>query len=479
MAHSPPPLSRPATGASPSGPVVLLPPTRPGGPPRRFRVAPGKVLAFLALTFFAGASIVGGGLFVVLDGARKTAVLERDAARAKHEQLQARLEELEAAGAVGTGSANAGATAPDPTLSSPTSAPMRITPPTDAETALRIAVFRSNKPVRMVGEGLIVVQSASKAIPMPGGELLARASGKGIFIEGVGTLPSGTRVQNRVGPTKVGDREYPGIIELHNEGDGLLLINELELEKYLLGVVAAEVPAGWPMETKKAQAVVARTYALMQRSEADGPYHLEATVADQVYVGSAVDPTTRAAVTATFGEVLLEDGLLVSAWFHSACGGTTEAPADVWPERPAHGNHIVECGFCDDSAYESWTVDLQPQDISNALRDAGHDTVKTVSGLHIRERTDSDRVRRLRIDTNAGPIVMSGQEFRALVGYMRVKSAAFSVEVVGKAFRLKGTGFGHGVGMCQHGARGMDRAGNEYRAILTRYFPEAHVAKIY
>lgn len=431
------------------------------------------------LVFLAGASLVGSSVFFVIDGRRAALEDDRDALQRDYEALQAAMEELEAKAAVGSESPAGGATGPDVVNSSPTSAPLRITPPTDAETALRIAVYRSTKPIRMVGEGLIVVQSTSKAIPMPGGELLARASGKGVFIEGVGTLPNGTRVQNRMGPTKVGDREYPGTIELHNEGDGLLLINELDLEKYLFGVVAAEVPARWPMETKKAQAVVARTYALMQRSESDGPYHLEATVADQVYVGTAVDPTTRAAVTATYGEVLLEDGLLVSTWFHSACGGRTEAPADVWPERPAHGNAIVTCGFCEDSSYETWSVDLQPDEISKALRDAGHKTVKTVTGLHIRERTGSDRVRRLRVDSNAGPITMSGQEFRALVGYMRLKSASFKVEVVDSAFRLSGTGFGHGVGMCQHGAHGMDREGHEYRAILTRYFPQAHVAKIY
>ncbi|MCO4769755.1 MAG: SpoIID/LytB domain-containing protein [Deltaproteobacteria bacterium] len=459
--------------------MVLLPPSRPGGPARRFAVAPGKVFGLLFVTFVAGAVVAGAGLFAVLDGRRADAVADRDALRTKYESLSAKFEELEAKTAVGQGSAAAGAAAPDVGDGEPTSAQLRITPPTDAETALRIAVVRSSEPVRMVGEGLIVVQSASKAIPMPGGELLARASGKGVFIEGVGTLPSGTTIKNRLGPTKVGDREYPGTIELHNDGSGLLLINELELEKYLLGVVAAEVPAGWPMETKKAQAVVARTYALMQRSESDGPYHLEATIADQVYVGTAVDATTRAAVTATYGEVLLEDGLLVSAWFHSACGGTTEAPADVWPERAAHGNQIVECGFCEDSPYERWTVDLQPGEITKALKGAGHKTVRSVTGLHIQERTGSERVRELRIDTNAGPISMSGQEFRALVGYMRLKSASFSVEVAGNLFRVSGTGFGHGVGMCQHGARGMDRKGHEYREILTRFFPQSNVAKIY
>jgi stage II sporulation protein D len=459
--------------------VVLLPPARPGGPPRRFALAPSRVFAFLVATFFAGACLVGGLVFLLIDGRRAAAVSDRAELQSRYEELQTRFEELQASTAVGIGSAAAGAIAPESATGTTQSTPLRISPPTDAEKALRIAVYRSAEPIRMTGEGLIVVQSASKAIPMPGGELLARASGKGVFIEGVGTLPSGTRVENRMGNTKVGDREYPGVIELHNEEDGLLLINELDLEKYLLGVVAAEVPAGWPMESKKAQAVVARTYALMQRAEAEGPYHLEATTADQVYAGAAVDPTTRAAVTATYGEVLLQDGLLVSAWFHSACGGTTEAPVDVWPDRPAHGNQIVSCGFCEDSPYESWTTDLQPGEIAGALRDAGHATVKSVTGLHIRERTGSERVRRLRIDTNAGPITVSGQEFRALVGYMRVKSAAFSVEVVGTAFRLTGTGFGHGVGMCQHGARGMDKQGYAYRDILTHYFPRAHVAKIY
>ena len=343
---------------------------------------------------------------------------------------------------------------------------------------MRIAVLRSDGDVTLKGEALIIVQSATKAIPMPGGVLLARTNNQGVFVDGVGTVASGTRVENRLGPIKIGEKSYPGALELHKDGDRLLLINELELEKYLLGVVGAEVPAGWPLEAKKAQAVVARTYALMQRAEAVGPYHLEATTADQVYGGTAVDGTTRAAVTSTHGEILQEDGLLVSAWFHSACGGVTEDPADVWPDRPAHGNAVVTCGFCDTSPYDRWTVDVTPEDILDGLITSNHDVTK-VTELHIRTRTASGRVRKIDIITDTGAVAMTGQQFREMVGYIRLKSANFTVEVVGDVFRLTGGGFGHGVGLCQHGALGMDKAGRQYREILSAYYPRARVEKIY
>ena len=436
---------------------------------------PARVLLLLAATFVAGAVLAAALLVPVLEQRRAAVVAERDDLRDRYESLQAELERAEAEAAA----ARTPAETPTPGEESdaPSSPQLRLPPPTDVS-GVRIAVLRAQGDVTLKGEGLIIVQSATKAIPMPRGVLLARTNKQGVFVDGVGTVASGTRVENRLGPITIGDKQYPGALELHKDGDRLLLINELELEKYLLGVVGAEVPAGWPLQAKKAQAVVARTYALMQRAEAEGPYHLESTIADQVYAGTAVDGTTRAAVTSTHGEVLLQDGLLVSTWFHSACGGTTEDPADVWPERPAHGNAVVECGFCDDSAYDSWTVDLTPQELVDALRSKGHE-VTEVTGLHIRSRTDSDRVRKLEIVTDAGSIFVSGQGFRELVGYMRLKGAAFSVEAKTSVFRVSGGGFGHGVGMCQHGALGMDKAGHAYREILTRYFPRARVEKIY
>lgn len=467
------PRSR-APGPVQAGPVVLLPPARPGGPERRFAVRPARVLLLLAATFLAGGALAAAFLLPVLEQRRADVVAERDSLRDRYEALQADLERLEAEAAA----ARAPSEEPTPTDdSTPSSPSLRLAPPTDVD-GVRIAVLRTTEDVTLKGEGLIIVQSATKAIPMPGGVLLARTNKQGVFVDGVGTVASGTRVENRLGPIVIGKKSYPGALELHRDGDRLLVINELELEKYLLGVVGAEVPAGWPLEAKKAQSVVARTYALMQRAEAEGPYHLEATIADQVYAGTAVDSTTRAAVTSTHGEVLLQDGLLVSTWFHSACGGTTEAPADVWPDRPAHGNAVVSCGFCDTSPYDAWTVDVTPASLVEGLRADGH-TVAAVTELHIRARTDSERVRTIDILTDAGTVSMTGQDFREMVGYMKLKSAAFSVEVAGEVFRLSGGGFGHGVGMCQHGALGMDKAGRAYREILTHYYPQARVEKIY
>ncbi len=473
MAETPP--RQRDRGPRATGPVVLLPPTRAGQEERRFAVRPARVLLLLAATFIAGSVAAALLLLPILEARRAGVAAERDELAHRYEVLAARLEQLESDAAAQHTPDEEPAT--PPTAQAPTSPALRLAPPTDVD-GVRIAVLRATGDVTLKGEALIIVQSPTKAIPMPGGVLLARAGKNGVFVDGVGTVASGTRVENRLGPIKIGDKSYPGALELHQDGDRLLLINELDLEKYLLGVVGAEVPAGWPLEAKKAQAVVARTYALMQRAQAEGPYHLEATTDDQVYSGTAVDSATRAAVTSTHGEILLQDGLLVSAWFHSACGGRTEDPADVWPDRPAHGNAVVTCGFCDTSPYASWTVDLSPAEIARGLTEAGHE-VTEVTGMHIREDTASERVRRLEIETDAGMVAVTGQEFREMVGYMRVKSASFSVGVVGATFRLTGKGFGHGVGMCQHGALGMDKAGHAYREILTHYYPRARVEKIY
>ena len=464
-----------ARGPLQTGPVVLLPPSRRGGEPRRFAVRPSRVLLLLAATFVAGSVVAALLLLPVLELRTAKVAAERDDLADRYEALQARLEELESAAAATHAPQDEPAT--PMSEQGPTSPDLRLAPPTDVD-GVRIAVLRSDGDVTLEGEALIIVQSATKAIPMPRGILLARANSQGVFVDGVGTVASGTRVENRLGPIKIGDKSYPGALELHRDGERLLLINELDLEKYLLGVVGAEVPGGWPLEAKKAQAVVARTYALMQRAEAEGPYHLESTTADQVYGGTAVDGTTRAAVTSTHGEILLEGGLLVSSWFHSACGGVTEDPADVWPDRPAHGNAVVTCGFCDTSPYDSWTVDISPEEIVDGLVASGR-ALTEVTELHIRARTDSERVRRLEIVTDAGVIAVSGQKLREMVGYMKLKSASFSVEVVGDVFRFTGAGFGHGVGMCQHGALGMDKAGRTYREILTSYYPRARVEKIY
>ena len=468
--------SAPSPGASPA--FIIVPPVVVGGRERRFAIRPARLALLLASVFIAGLVAAGVVVATAWVASGQGGLRDRiEDLQARTEALQEQLEELRARAATATGS-QADVGPPAEPVKEAEKLALRL-PTADAAPTIRVAILRTGGSVELRGEGLIIVTGKDKAIPMPGGLAVARKGPGGVFVEGVGTLPDGTPIENRLGPIEVGDKTFPGRLELHRQGDELLLVNELDLERYVQGVVAAEVPAGFGMEAKKAQVVAARTYALMQRAGAEGPFHVTATVDDQVYGGSAGDGPTRAAGATTHGEVLSQDGYLVSAYFSSTCGGRTEDPIHVWPDRLTRGVRSVTCGFCDDAPYAQWKHDLSPERLAEALRKGGYEGVGDVTGVHIKERSASDRVTVLAVQTTDATVELSGQDLRAAVGWTPLKSAAFDVDVRGDAFQFEGSGFGHGVGLCQYGAQGMDRAGHSYREILGRYYPDAKVTKIY
>jgi|GEM_PF-355053 len=472
------PSRRPTPGPGGSPALIVVPPVVVGGRERRYAIRPARLALLLALVFAAGAAAAAGIATTAWVASGQGGLREQvTGLETQVAALQQQLEELR------TQAAGPGATDPvaDPTpegAEEPEKLALRL-PSADTAPTIRVAILRTSGSVELRGEGLIIVTGKDKAIPMPGGLAVARRGPGGVFVEGVGTLPDGTPVENRLGAIEVGGKPFPGRLELHRQGDELLLVNELDLERYVQGVVAAEVPSSFGMEAKKAQVVAARTYALMQRAGAEGPYHVTATVDDQVYSGAAGDGPTRAAVATTHGEVLSQDGYLVSAYFSSTCGGRTEDPIHVWPDRLTRGVRSVACGFCDDAPYAHWSQDIAPARLSKALTDAGYEGVGDVTGVRIRERSPSGRVTILEVQTSDETIELSGQDLRAAVGWTPLKSAAFDVKVKGDSFEFEGSGFGHGVGLCQYGAQGMDQAGRTYREILGRYYPDAKVTKIY
>ncbi len=135
----------------------------------------------------------------------------------------------------------------------------------------------------------------------------------------------------RGGAIKVGGKPYRGTVELSVVGGKLRAVNHVGLDAYLFGVVPDEVPPTWPAEALKAQAVVARSYALAVRKPGGG-FDLYADVRSQVYGGIASEePTTTAAVLATVGQVLLYGGKVATTYFFSTSGGRTANVADAWP----------------------------------------------------------------------------------------------------------------------------------------------------
>ena len=461
------------------GPVVILPPATPGGRERRFVIQPIRVFGLLGLCFTLGVATCYAILWFVADPVGTKAELERQSQELA--QVQDELARLRAGAPPADEPAPAGDVEALPAEPTGPRLELSIASLSGDEPTVRVAVVSPRGEVILHGEGLVLAHKEGEPTPMPRGKARIKPSpGGGIWIEGVGGVRRGTPVETRIGPISIGDRSYPGHLELYEEGGELTLVAEVAMEEYVAGVVSSEVPASWGLEAKKAQAVAARSYAVMRRAQASDSWHLRATVLDQVYSGRPVDPGSRAAVEATHGQVLALDGDLVSVYFSSTCAGHTETPDNVWPDRPSHGTASVACGFCDRSPNYSWTTSIGAADLQGELRGAGH-KAGAIERLELRSGASGGRVRAIDVVTDDGTVTLAGNEFRALIGYGKVKSTRFSVEFdpAASAFVLSGSGFGHGVGLCQWGAQGMDRAGRDYREILGRYFPQTDIAHLW
>ncbi len=273
---------------------------------------------------------------------------------------------------------------------------------------------------------------------------------------------------------------YHGEVRLHRmPGRKILVVNTLPLEEYLVGLVTSEMPADWHAEALKAQSVVARTYALFQKkmhaSNSNPLYDLEATTMDQVYKGGRSDDfRIRKIVSSTDSEILESRGKLIKAFFHSSCGGKTETALNVWGEKNKFV--FVDDPYCKDSPHNSWTYSTTKEALANKIRKNRY-PAKTIEKIEIDRIDGNPRAATVILGTGGQTIYIQGNDFRRMVGYRELKSTWFDVTINGSKITFTGRGFGHGVGMCQWGARGMAEAGKSYRDILHFYYPGARIAK--
>ncbi len=288
----------------------------------------------------------------------------------------------------------------------------------------------------------------------------------------------------RSGTLSVGGIRYHGALVLVPAGDDeLVAVNRLPLEDYLAGVVASEMPRTFPPEALKAQAVAARSYACYRLAGGGRALSGRHTL-DQAYRGlSAEWPGARRAVEATRGEVMLLDGKLFKAFYHSTCGGLI-LPADrifpVVPIEPLSGG--VKCTWCQSSPKYRGSALLKNSDIDLALASRGIvgarvvDLRVTSSGSTREPQSVSIhyvKARRRRVKT------MKAVAFRMAVGPDKMYSAWIaSVKPVRGGFKVTTRGYGHGVGMCQFGAAGQARQGRDYRRILETYYPGARIGRV-
>jgi stage II sporulation protein D len=251
----------------------------------------------------------------------------------------------------------------------------------------------------------------------------------------------------------------------------------------------------------EAQAVAARSYAYTHIGARGSRYDMLSTVEDQVYGGvDAERPLSDIAVASTSGLVLRFGGRIASAPYHSTCGGSTAEPGEVWSgeNRSSYLRRVsdrvpgTDRFYCDGSPRFTWIREMSGTAVAASLdrylRGRGsRGSVGRIRDLRVDSRTPSGRVEVLVIDTDAGVQRLRGNEIRYALrqaGGDILNSTYFSVEIRdrdGEAVSkvaLRGGGYGHGVGMCQWGAIGRARAGQDVRAILRTYYPGTSVGSV-
>jgi stage II sporulation protein D len=262
-----------------------------------------------------------------------------------------------------------------------------------------------------------------------------------------------------------------GLVQLVRRGKGFSVMNRVDLEEYVKGVVPSEVSSSWHPEMLKAQAVAARTYALYQQMlSATREYDVAATVQDQVYRGKqGIDVGILRAVEATRGLVVTYLGAPIYAAFSSTAAGLTEDAMNVWSKEYPYLKG-VECPFDLASPYYQWKSSFKIDTLEQNLRQQGFPvgTIATITPLAF---SRGGRVAKLRVLHSGGELVLRGEELRKAVGYTIIPSTQFAIESIGQDVVLSGFGAGHAVGMCQWGAKELAELGYPFSTILQYYYP--------
>jgi stage II sporulation protein D (peptidoglycan lytic transglycosylase) len=297
---------------------------------------------------------------------------------------------------------------------------------------------------------------------------------------------------------------YRGTLTYVATDSALLVVNRVDVEDYLRSVVPLEIGGRLTSDhaAVEAQAVAARSFTYTKMIvNAARDFDVRATEADQVYAGTSAETFWGdLAVSATAGWVLSYRGQVVTAPYHSACGGTTALPSEVWRGgRDGYLRSVSDTSattgrpWCDLSPRVNWERRLSVQDLAGAITSYASTYVKvpegaasSVRGVRVDGTSSTGRVKAIVFETAAGDLTVRGTDVRYVVrpvGGAILPTSAFTVEtergddgqLLGVVVR--GRGNGHGVGMCQWGAIARARAGDDFRAILKAYYPGASLIR--
>jgi len=355
-------------------------------------------------------------------------------------------------------------------------------PSAEGRDSIRVLILRDVSTVKVTGESLNLSDLKTGQPFFKNRKFTSltfeRETGARVRLRGQNLLAPGLLVESPGSHLWINGRSYRDHLRiLPGPNRDLWVINVLPLEEYLVGLINFEISSQWPMEAVKAQVIAARTYALYQRGNRSGePYDVDSGVSDQVYGGTGKeDARSRKAAEDTRGELLFHKGSPIFSVYSACCGGKTESGEYMWAGYFPYLRG-VECPYCLDSPHFLWNYSIDGERLASALG-SGVISGSRVLGLEIGERSPIRRVLTLLVQSERARQMISGNDFRRLLGYDQFRSTNFIVKGNEGVFHFSGLGWGHGVGFCQWGAKGMAEAGADYRSILKSYYHGVEIGK--
>lgn len=285
--------------------------------------------------------------------------------------------------------------------------------------------------------------------------------------------------------------EIPGKLEVGKDGQPVLSVYDVKrsqvvtmpIEDYLLGVLAGEMHGDWPLEALKAQAILARTFVLKFVQDKESRYPGADISTDieeaQAYEPAAVNDNIRQAVAETDGLVLSSGGELPYAWFHAHSGGKTalaKEGLDYQKEEPPYTQSVegMESDEADEEAAQ-WEVSFPAAEVMKAAQQVGA-TGNQLAEIAVSERGASGRATKIAINGKS----VSAAAFRIALGSTQMRSTLIdSLTFSDGKVVISGRGYGHGVGMSQWGAYAMAKSGKSAREIVTHYFQDVQVVRLW
>lgn len=274
--------------------------------------------------------------------------------------------------------------------------------------------------------------------------------------------------------TFVEGSKYSGEIEIWKGKDGYFLINVINLEDYVKGVVASEVGVSWPEEALKAQAVLARTYAvtnIIQHRE-KRLYDVTSSVFHQVYKEGTYSQEVEKAVEQTRGQILTYNGEPIMAFYHACSVDSTEDVKEVFGRDLPYLKPVKVP--LTPSPYSLWEKKIPLDIIKKAVG------MEKIEDIKIKSYTTTGRVKELEFSDGKNTKVIKATELRRLLQWSLLPSTMInSIKIEEDGAVFEGKGYGHGVGMCQWCAFQMAQEGKNYKDILFYFYPGTQISSLY